>query len=421
MLKCVSRPHLITLSRTSLYCYRQTPSAFTRQYTSASKKIYALPFKFPEARAPEVAYLATYVTQHKVLGVFKLLKSMLFSTSDGPKVSEEDTENIQVRKAYIPIWYYDMAIKVKALEPNHGSQVELLTISFDSYWPGHSWDPMCFLSFGFPIPIDKDDLKLFEDVRDDVASDVEVIPFVRDPLNDLAQRVSQALPDFRVGSGRQECEVQEAELAFGAAYPIYMPVYIAQVDASVIVMTAHNTNPTVFKYESDASQQRTTTKSWLNNPEWLRLDTTDPALRIGFPQSPVQEAIQKFMTAINSPQSPLASPSSHAIDWDDLRIQPYPLHDKENKEYLQQLFKIWAQQRMLVDLNRVKPGTRALGIGRNGFEMKTSEQIKDDINNKIGQELEKLEHAEPSWLKAYNRQLTNSSSPASDAIPPSSS
>ncbi|KAI8061794.1 hypothetical protein BC940DRAFT_336755 [Gongronella butleri] len=395
----------------------------------SSRKIYALPFKLKEERAPEVAYLTTYVTTHKFLGFFKLLKALVSRSL--PKVN--DTSNVQVRKVYLPMWYYDTAIRVTVHEEKSNEAVDLLTVSFDSYWPGHTLDPMCFLSFGHPLPIDKDDLRVFDpDAFQEDNDDVQVIPFTTNPIHDLADRVRDALPGLTVGKGKQACTVQEAEVVFGASYPLYMPCYIANVndDDSVVVIAAHQENPTVYKYEvptssssSDdddddsaaATKAARNTKQWLNGGQWLRLDVTDPALRVGFPQSPVQEAIGHFMDkVVNSPQSPLLHASTSSIDWDDLRIQSFKTHDKESKDYLQRLFSVWAKQRMLSALDHAKPGARALGVGKNGFEMKTPEQIKDDILGNLGDELEKLEQAEPAWLKEYNRSLMASRSPPTE-------
>lgn len=47
-----------------------------------TKKIYALPFKLSPERAPQVVELANYITEHKILGLFKLIKSVSTSRND---------------------------------------------------------------------------------------------------------------------------------------------------------------------------------------------------------------------------------------------------------------------------------------------------------------------------------------------------
>ncbi|CAO3642445.1 unnamed protein product [Cunninghamella echinulata] len=57
--------HCVLLNRK----FSSTPSFFTKH-----EKVYALPFKLSEERAPQVIELANYITEHKFLGFFKLLK-----------------------------------------------------------------------------------------------------------------------------------------------------------------------------------------------------------------------------------------------------------------------------------------------------------------------------------------------------------
>jgi hypothetical protein len=47
-------------------------------YTTGAdtNKIFALPFKLSPERAPQVVDLANYITEHKFLGFFRLLKSV---------------------------------------------------------------------------------------------------------------------------------------------------------------------------------------------------------------------------------------------------------------------------------------------------------------------------------------------------------
>jgi hypothetical protein len=47
-----------------------------------TNKIYALPFKLSPERAPQVVELANYITEHKILGLFKLIKSVSGGRND---------------------------------------------------------------------------------------------------------------------------------------------------------------------------------------------------------------------------------------------------------------------------------------------------------------------------------------------------
>ncbi|CAO3597613.1 unnamed protein product [Absidia cylindrospora] len=106
----------------------------------------------------------------------------------------------------------------------------------------------------------------------------------------------------------------------------------------------------------------------------------------------------------------LATKTREPIQWDDVRIQAYPTNQKGNKDYVQQLYKVWAQQGMLTRLENVSDNQRTLGMGKNGLEMKSAEQFKEEILSSVGDELQKLEQVEPQWLKDYNQQAIQAKS-----------
>ncbi|CAO3642449.1 unnamed protein product [Cunninghamella echinulata] len=343
-----------------------------------------------------------------------------------PKVSE--TSNIQMRKAYIPFWYYDMAIKATVKQKSNGEEREILCVGLDEYWIGHQWSPMCYLSFGNPISINADTLKPFNQIYEEIMenknnddnnnnnsnsnSDIEVIPFTTDPIQDLAAYIPTALEGLTLCKDtKNECQLSNAELVFGAAYPLYFPVYIAQVDAenknglhTVLVIGGHSENPPIFKYDpiDDANEKEK------KIGQWIRLDVADQSWRVGYPKSPLQDLLSQFMSqVVNREEDPnLVTKPRQPIPWDqDVRIQAYTLHQKENKSYIEQLFKVWAQQNMLTKLDTMDPDKKTIGMGEKGLEVQTAEKLKETILEKVGEELKKLETLEPHWLKEYNHQL----------------
>lgn len=316
-----------------------------------------------------------------------------------PQVSDES--RIQIRKAYLPFWYYDVAIKANVTQESNGQERELLGVGLNGYWTGHTWDPMCYLSFGFPIQVDSTALQPFSPGDND--DDIEVIPFTTDPFQDLEDHVSDALEGLRVGHGKQAVTLSQAQTVFSAAYPLYFPVYIAQVDSdTVIVVGGQSENPPVFKYMPKEQQQLQ--RSWLNNSEWIRLDVSDPSWRVGLPVSPLQQLCKMFTDKVVKAQLADGRDNERKpIPWnDDVRIQSYPDHEKENKGYVGQLFKVWAQQGMLTHLDLMDGNKTTLGMGKNGLEMKSAEQFKEEILGSVGDDLKKLEEMEPQWLKDYN-------------------
>ncbi|CAO3611773.1 unnamed protein product [Cunninghamella blakesleeana] len=421
------------LSQQNLFIKRRFSS--TPSFLTKHEKIYALPFKLSEERAPQIIELTNYITEHKFLGFFKLLKSMFLKTL--PNVT--DTSNIQMRKAYLPFWYYDMAIKATVKHTKSGEEREILCVGLDEYWVGHQWSPMCYLSLGFPISIDEKSLKPFnqiyqeimenenddddDDENNKVKKDIEIIPFTTDPIQDLAKYIPTALKGFTIGKGtKHESELMNTELVFGAAYPLYFPVYIAQVDSdnknglhNILVIGGHSDNPTIFKFDpidennnNNKNKKMTLSGQWINGGQWIRLDTTDPSWRVGIPISPVQELCKQFMNKVvdRTDEPTLATAPRQPIPWDDdLRIQPFPHYQKENKNYIEQLFKVWAEQAMLTKLDTMNPDMKTIGVGEHGLEFLTAEKFKENILAKVGEELQKLESLEPQWLKDYNHQL----------------
>ncbi|KAI8098703.1 uncharacterized protein BX664DRAFT_309751 [Halteromyces radiatus] len=386
----IIRHHGLPVCRRNLGYSIARSFSFTTSTSSSNNepeysKIYALPFKLSAERAPQVMF-------------FKSL----------PTVS--DTSHIRIRKAYLPIWYYDMAITANVTRDSDGKERELLGVALDGFWTGHTWDPMCYLSFGFPVVLDKTTLRPFTSMYDNVddKEDIEVIPFSTDPFQDLGDHVSKALEGVHVGHLKQAMTIGKAALAFGAAYPLYFPVYIGQVrdnKEQVIVVAGHSDNPPVFKHTPGNKGA----KQWLNGGNWIRLDVTDPSWRVGAPISPLQELCKIFMDKVVNKMDEdgnptLANTSRRPIQWDDTRIQSYVSYEKDNKTYLKQLFKVWAQQRMLSHLEGMDGNRRTFGMGADGFVVKTADQFKTEILNKIGDELETLEKVEPLWLKEYNQQ-----------------
>jgi hypothetical protein len=64
--------------------FSRTPSILQANNINGpdTNKIYALPFKLSPERAPQVVELANYITEHKILGLFKLIKSVSVAGND---------------------------------------------------------------------------------------------------------------------------------------------------------------------------------------------------------------------------------------------------------------------------------------------------------------------------------------------------
>lgn len=337
---------------------------------------------------------------------------------------KEAVSSMQVRKAYIPFWYYDMAISAdvkpsttkkespEALMKAMGPPRQMLGIGFDCYWPGHTWDPVSFLSFGHSITTRMETLVPFtSDLHQD--NDIEVIPFSVDPLKDITDRAPQALEGLTVNSLTHRhgmYTINNAQVLFNAAYPIYWPVYIAQftdnkketeAPTNTVVIGAQSNDPPFYQWDSKKSGA----EQWINNGPWLKLDVTEPEWQMGFGnQPPLRQLVQRFLTQV------VGEFQTNSVNWDDDRIQAYPNYESQNKDYLKQLFKVWAERYMLTRIEGMDDNQKAIGLGANDsssnrsrLQVKTVSEIRKEIESRVGDELAKLEELEPVWFKEYNK------------------
>lgn len=337
---------------------------------------------------------------------------------------KESVSSMQVRKAYIPFWYYDMAVSadvmpsttdkdesqekfVKAMGPPR----EMLGIGFDCFWPGHTWDPMCYLSFGKSISTRMETLVpftpgLYED------SDIEIIPFTVNPLADIAERAPEALENLSVNSLTHRHGVytlNNAKVLFSAAYPVYWPVYVAQFTdekhkpddpPKTVVIGAHSEDPPIYQWESSKPGP----DQWINNGPWVKLDVTEPEWQMGFGnQPPLKQLVHRYLTEVVGQFQ-----KTDKIDWEDERIQSYTGYENQNKDYLKQLFKVWAERNMLSRIETMDGDEKTIGLGaKEGknprLQVRKVSEIRQEIESRVGEEIEKLEQVEPVWFKEYNK------------------
>ena len=56
--------------------YSSTTTPTKNSTENHSSKIYALPFKLPEEKVGQIVNFASYVNQHAILSIFKIIKSV---------------------------------------------------------------------------------------------------------------------------------------------------------------------------------------------------------------------------------------------------------------------------------------------------------------------------------------------------------
>ncbi|GAA5795427.1 hypothetical protein HPULCUR_000784 [Helicostylum pulchrum] len=392
---------------------------------SHSHKIQALPFKLPEDKVSQIVNIASYVNQHAFLSIFKIIKSIFSQKMPDVK---ESVSSMQVRKAYVPFWYYDMAVSADVTpsttdptEPAEkllkamGPPRQMLGIGFDCFWPGHTWDPMCYLSFGKSAATRMETLVPFTPELYE-GNDIEVLPFTVNPFTDLADRAPQALENLQVNSLTHRKGVytlNNAEVLFSSAYPIYWPVYVAQFTdenhkegepPKTVVIGAHSTDPPIYQWES----KKPGVDQWINNGPWVKLDVTEPEWQMGFGnQPPLKQLVHRYLTQV------IGEFQTNEIDWEDDRIQSYTGYEAQNKDYLKQLFKVWAERSMLSRIETMDGNEKTIGLGsKEGnnprLQVRKVSEVREEIEGKIGKELEKLEQVEPVWFKEYQKKSPSS-------------
>jgi hypothetical protein len=323
-----------------------------------------------------------------------------------PNVNET-VDSYQVRKAYLPYWIYDMGISAnvkltssrdKPTEPER----ELLGIGFDCYWPGTNWNPISYLCLSQSLLHNADKLVPFTpDLYKDM-EDIEVIPFTVNPIRDLEEHAPQAMEGLELNSLTHKSgtyTLSDAQVRFSAAYPVYWPVYIAQFtdeksenEPRTIVISAHSNDPPIYQYDPTKPEG---VEQWINNGPWIKLDVAEPEWQMGFGANPVMQLVKKFVTEA------VGKFESGDIQWDDARIQAYPAYQKQNKDYLQQLFKVWANRNMLARLGGMDQDQKTLGLGGKigPMKVKTVSEVREEIKTGVADELEKLESLDPLCIK----------------------
>lgn len=327
---------------------------------------------------------------------------------------QDTVVSMNVRKAYIPVWYYDMAISAdiipfsseessEALLKAMGPPRQVLGIGFNCYWPGHTWNPVSYLAFTKPnkdkvfVPFTKD---LYENM-----GDVEVIPFTVDPLRDLGYRAPSVLEGLTVDVPSQRSfKINNANVLLQAAYPVYLPVYVAQFtgnedeDPKTVVVSADNEDPCFYQWEAT----KTGAYQWINSGPWINLDVTERVWRMGF-RNPLEQLVKKFLDqAVGHFQT------TNEINWEDERIQNIATYEEPNKRYLEQLFKVWSRRNMLALTENLDGDKKAIGFGNKehpGIKVMKVDEIREDIMKKIGDELNELEKLEPTWYKNFKNKI----------------
>ncbi|KAI9478812.1 MAG: hypothetical protein EXX96DRAFT_525631 [Benjaminiella poitrasii] len=392
-----------------------------------SHKIYALPFKLPEDKIQQIVSITSYVNEHAFLSIFKIIKSLF--TGKMPQV-KESVRDMQVRKAYIPFWYYDMAISAditpssknpdeppETMIKTMGSKRQALGIGLNCYWPGHTWDPVSYLSFGPSLDNNLSALVPFTSELYEDKGNVEVLPFTVNPFKDLAERAPNALENLKVNLTMHKngvMTVNNAKVIFNAVYPVYWPVYVAQFTSNgqqqqqgeeiqkTIVVGAHSLDPPVYQWDPKV----TGVKQWINNGPWIKLDASENEWQMGLgTQPPLHELEQRFLEQV------VGRFQVNEIDWEDERIQAYPNYQKQNKAYLTQLFKVWAERSMLARIEGLDENQKTLGVNKSNssnsvtsvprIQVKTVKEIREDIESRVIDDLNKLEELEPVWYKNY--------------------
>ncbi|KAI9334860.1 hypothetical protein BD770DRAFT_374366 [Pilaira anomala] len=392
----------------------------TKRY---SHKIQALPFKLPREEVNRIVNDFPPIEQPFFYSVFNTLKSRLLNK---PDIKVECVTSLKVRKAYIPLWYYDIAIsanitpsikfKNKYLKTMAatimGPPRQILGVGLNCFWPGHTWDPICYLNcsqlesyyFDSLVPFTP---KLYEN------SDIEVIPFTVNPFKDLSDRVPKALENLQVNSSvcfQGTYKINSAQVLFHAAYPIYWPVYVVEYIGSgkkegdlptTIVLGADNAGPLrTFKWDPKWSG----VYQWKHNNAWTQFGVTEPEWRYkGFLKrnvSILEQLSRRYLVQV------VGNFQTKQVNWEDNRILSYTGYRKQNKKYLIKLFEVWIKRGILSRMETMFDNQTILVHGEasdspGGKRSVSVSEHRKEIRSKIGNDLEELKQREPAWYKKY--------------------
>ncbi|KAH8547706.1 hypothetical protein BGW37DRAFT_432213 [Umbelopsis sp. PMI_123] len=380
---------------------RITTTPYLYAQNNPHSKIHAMPFKLSEDKARSLIDLTAYVNEHTFASFFKILGSAITRTK--PKVNEK-AQDLELRKAYLPFWYLDIAVSGtgRGLEAKVGKEQKdlensMLGMAFDSYWPGFVFDPLHYISFGKPHNQDIQDAEPFSPSMYEGIDDVEVFPFTVSPLLDIADRVD-LVNDLIIESKDLNYQMSDVKLEFAAAYPLYWPVYIAKFkvhsdEERTIVMAAHKDDPFFLQWEPDLQGYQ----QWLNNGSWLNADVTEPFWKIGYGQNGILHNAEQMY--LNNVVGQFGAGGNN-IDWEDKRILAYPAHHGDNKEYLTKMYSYWAKTSMLKMIEQ--SDSTVVGFGKGKVEILPMDKMIANTKKEIETAKVEMEEARPKWLDEGN-------------------
>lgn len=281
-------------------------------------------------------------------------------------------------------------------DDHHPMKNTMLGMAFDSYWPGFQFDPLHYVSFGKPHNQDIQDAVPFSRKMYDDVDDIEVFPFSVSPLLDIADRVPLA-NGIEIDGIEFKYQLNDLNLEFAAAYPLYWPVYIAKFkigsgeseEDRTIVLAAHKDDPFFLQWEPEMQGY----KQWLNNGSWLNADVTEPFWKLSRNKKGVlQTAEQMYLKELVGQ----FSVGGQDINWEDKRILAYPAYHLENKEYLTKLYSFFAKSSM-VNILRQQDAT-VVGVGKGKIEVLPVEKMIAKAEKEIETAKTEVKEARPKWM-----------------------
>ncbi|KAJ3551264.1 hypothetical protein NM688_g4802 [Phlebia brevispora] len=375
-----------------------------------------------------------------------------------PWLGVQPEQPTRIAAAYLPGWIVDadVGVKIWSMRGEEESKRQGVIARFkNSYMPGFAYDPLSQLSI--KDRNDRSDVPFntvpwSPDLQRQHGLDIACLPYTMTPFSlvDAARSLSYSdagITDIRF-------DPTSVESIFCAAYPVLVPVYILQYDASPFQDMAENVN--VMIHASELHGARGAVENMLLKVPGIEVDDDslwsmfkcdllhiDRHAMFAFPVATFANLQRLLVLPKNSRRDNLIefwinllgsrthafekyqafeqeqrvkAAGSSEIDWNDLRIRQYIEEEVQAVSTYMGLGAEYALlQSMASTLEHVSGKVVTVSINttrsksaadspRTGIQVGQTDEVVKDIMARMKQVMARRQEAKPQWLKDYDAQ-----------------
>ncbi|GAA5917675.1 hypothetical protein JCM6882_008319 [Rhodosporidiobolus microsporus] len=420
---------------------------------SAGGKIQTVPFQITPERGLHISNTAAH-SAFGVTYVLRLLLARFFQRFFG--VSPEafggffhtGVRRIAFKPLLLPVWKVDLAMQGKALLDQ--CEMSLGISALNASLPGFRLDPLDRLSASPPLDPEEAPLEPFSPSKHltpfsslpsstDFPSgtpDVALIPFTRTPLN-LLDKLS-SFPRSLASEGLSFDPKRFKPVLF-AAYPIYLPMYLAEFELEEIVPgEEEKRRVTTAAFATTDGTAFAVYPQFLNPPTWLPSSSAVDLSISGRPTNPddapssdslkdlkpkLEEALEDLKERIvgESVAGGIEGGMDPAAITEVVKLKEgegfeayverqgralgFGDHADENREYIDAVFEADSAEAFLQQIENLPDTARPVLVSSSSLpKISSREDLLASIRSKVDAARAKVAALKPEWLDAVEKE-----------------